>query len=198
MENFRFFAILDENKKVINTNIFPLENEKQIQFIEENPSVWIYTQNSWKNINYVEFIGSSSLGEIDFIENNPENIEEYLNNNFPNPKINDAVIIEEFLPAETEIIISPNLLLSSFPVGYTIKQYSINDKSITNSQAEIGYFYDEKLNAFIPPCENTTYILNLETYSWEPNPNIDYDLYGDGVMCRWNGKNWVFSPQVAN
>lgn len=65
------------------------------------------------------------------------------------------------------------------------------DQSITNNLPSIGYTYDEDLNAFIPPKPDETYILNLETYQWEPDPNREYVI--DGATCRWSPKlkTWI-------
>ena len=74
-------------------------------------------------------------------------------------------------------------------------EYSV-DGSITINSAAIGYKYDADLNAFIPPCPDDTYILNTQTFEWEPDPELEYDLHGDGVMYRYvpelNG--WQPSP----
>lgn len=65
-------------------------------------------------------------------------------------------------------------------------EYSIDDISITNNPASIGYTYDENLNAFIPPQTDPTYILNTQTFEWEPDENLEYDLHGDGKLYRYN------------
>lgn len=64
-------------------------------------------------------------------------------------------------------------------------EYS-EDTSITNNQPIIGSTYDENLNAFIPPQPDPTYILNAETFEWEPDENLKYDLHGDGKLYRYN------------
>jgi hypothetical protein len=69
-------------------------------------------------------------------------------------------------------------------------EYS-EDKSVTNSQAFIGSTYNENLNAFIPKKPNPTYILNEDTYVWEPDPNLEYEINNDGIMYKWNGNGWV-------
>ena len=76
------------------------------------------------------------------------------------------------------------LLLSGYDETHTYMEFS-TDTSITNNQPEIGYKYDQSLNAFISPRQNDTYILNTETFMWEPDPNIEYDLYGDGNKYKW-------------
>ena len=77
-----------------------------------------------------------------------------------------------------------NDFLVSYPDGVSILEYS-NDNSITNNSAEINYRYDSNLNAFIPPCFNDTYILNMETFQWEPNPEVEYDLHRTGLLFKY-------------
>jgi len=86
-----------------------------------------------------------------------------------------------------------NTTTVSYP--YTLFEYS-KDKSITNNEAGVGDTYDAELNAFIPPKPKETYILNIETFSWEPDPNLEYTIGGvDGpaVDCRWSPKlkEWI-------
>ena len=71
-------------------------------------------------------------------------------------------------------------------------EYSL-DTSITNNPASIGYRYDSNLNAFIPPCSDDTYILNTQTFEWEPDPELEYDLHGNGIMYRYSSelKGWT-------
>lgn len=76
------------------------------------------------------------------------------------------------------------IILSEYDETYTYVEFS-TDASITNNQPELGYKYDESLNAFIPPRQNDNYILNTETFMWEPDPNLEYDLYGDGNKYKW-------------
>ncbi len=76
------------------------------------------------------------------------------------------------------------VVLSGYDNTHTYMVYS-TDTSITNNQPEIGYKYDQSLNAFISPRQNDTYILNTETFMWEPDPNLEYDLYGDGNKYKW-------------
>ena len=71
-------------------------------------------------------------------------------------------------------------------------EYS-EDTSITNNSAAIGHTYDSNLNAFIPPQPDPTYILNTQTFEWEPDENLKYDLHGDGKLYRYNRelKGWI-------
>jgi hypothetical protein len=74
---------------------------------------------------------------------------------------------------------------SENPQFYRFLEYS-EDTSITNNQPIIGFTYDENLNAFIPPQPDPTYILNTQTFEWEPDENLEYDLHGDGKLYRYN------------
>lgn len=68
---------------------------------------------------------------------------------------------------------------------HTIIEYS-EDNSITSNRAEIDSTYDLNLNAFIPPQPYHSYILNRQTFEWEPNENIIYDLHDDGNLYVYN------------
>ena len=68
------------------------------------------------------------------------------------------------------------------------------DTSITNNVAAIGYTYDSNLNAFIPPQPDPTYILNTQTFEWEPDENLEYDLHSDGKLYRYNKEVKVWIP----
>jgi|LauGreDrversion4_2_1035121.scaffolds.fasta_scaffold127538_2 hypothetical protein len=76
------------------------------------------------------------------------------------------------------------------------------DKSITNNAATIGHTYNSSLNAFIPPQPDPTYILNTQTFEWEPDENLEYDLHGDGKLYRYNRelKGWTptWDPEDNN
>jgi len=76
------------------------------------------------------------------------------------------------------------LILSGYDNTHTYIVFS-TDTSITNNQPGMGYKYNQSLNAFIPPRQNDTYILNTETFEWEPDPNLEYDLYADGTKYKW-------------
>jgi hypothetical protein len=55
--------------------------------------------------------------------------------------------------------------------------------------AGIGFTYDEELDAFIPPRPFDSWILDEETYSW--NPPIPYPE--EGLEYIWNEEqiNWI-------
>jgi len=69
--------------------------------------------------------------------------------------------------------------------SHSIMEYSA-DQSITNNQPSIGSTYDAEINAFIPPKPDETYIWNMATYDWDPDPNREYTL--DNIVCRWSPK----------
>jgi len=86
---------------------------------------------------------------------------------------------EEYTP-------TPNDLLASFQ-NCTLQEYG---EGITNNLGAIGYTYDSFLNAFIPPQPDSTYILNTQTYLWEPDPELIYDLHQNGEEYKWDGVGW--------
>jgi hypothetical protein len=91
--------------------------------------------------------------------------------------VTDAHVVEE----DAEYVIQENII-----------SYSM-DNSITNNPAAIGYTYNADLNAFIPPQLDDTYILNTQTFEWEPNPELEYDLHGDGILYKYDPdlKGWI-------
>lgn len=111
------------------------------------------------------------------------------------PQNPEPYIIEEEINGvvvEKEIIPKPEDLLSSYPEGHSILEYS-QDKSITNNQASPGSVYNQNLNAFITTKPEETYILNKDTFQWEPNPELKYDLHGDGNLYKWVGNGWIIN-----
>ena len=62
-------------------------------------------------------------------------------------------------------------------------KYSI-DGSITKNEAAIGYIYDESMNAFIPPKPEETYVLDMDSFEWYPDPTLIYDFNNGGIMCK--------------
>jgi hypothetical protein len=91
---------------------------------------------------------------------------------------------------EKTIIPQPESILESYPQSCSILEYS-RDVSITNNQANIGDTYNIQLNAFIPPKPNETYILNEDTFVWEPNQELEYELHGDGNIYKWIRTGWI-------
>lgn len=86
---------------------------------------------------------------------------------------------------------NPELTFAHFP-NLTPIEYSL-DKSITNTKAEIAYIFNKDLNCFLPEKPDDSYILNLNNYLWEPDPNLEYELHknvGDYTLYKWNGEGW--------
>ena len=96
--------------------------------------------------------------------------ENYLQNDLSEQELLESVV--EFLKTQGET------LEEKIDLEYSL------DKSITNNQAIIGYTYDKKLNAFIAPKPEETYILDTETYEWYPNPDLVYDFDNGGVIVK--------------
>lgn len=82
---------------------------------------------------------------------------------------------------------------STINYSYRVMEYGDNDTLSTNNSPQIGAKFDEELNAFISPKPDPTYILNTETFQWEPDKTLEYDLYGDGTMYKWSEEeqDWV-------
>ena len=76
----------------------------------------------------------------------------------------------------------------------TWKQTSYNH-NFRKRYAGIGFTYNEKLDAFIPPKPYSSWVLNEETAEWDPpTPRPD-----DGKMYNWddNAKQWIEIVQEA-
>ena len=66
-------------------------------------------------------------------------------------------------------------------------QTSFNGK-FRKRYAGIGYYYDSKLDAFVPPKPFESFILNEETCMWEapkPRPTDDKYYFWDESMLDW-------------
>lgn len=57
--------------------------------------------------------------------------------------------------------------------------------NIRKNFAGVGYYYDESLDAFIPPKPFNSWVLNEETCKWECT--LEYPL--DGKIYTWNEIN---------
>ncbi len=61
--------------------------------------------------------------------------------------------------------------------------------------AGIGYVYDKDLNAFLPPKQYDSWILNTEKYCWEPPvscPDLTVEQKENGNYYEWDEEiiNW--------
>lgn len=107
------------------------------------------------------------------------------------------VVVNIFVNDNTIEELNQDLELPEF---HKIVEYSNDNSTVTNNPATIGSTYNENLNAFIPEQENPTYILNTETFEWEPNENLKYDLHNNGDLYRYckisNG--WIPTWECKN
>ena len=106
----------------------------------------------------------------------------------------DFVLYEdEYILDENDQPVLTGNKIRTIPENHTIVEYSKDNSEITNNRAFIGYTYDINFNAFILPRPDPTYILNTQTFEWEPDENLDYDLHGDGKLYRYNkeANGWV-------
>jgi len=101
-------------------------------------------------------------------------------------KINEQNIVEQVIVADEEFINSgavgdPNLWLqTSYNTHGGV--HSEGGKPFRKNYAGIGFTYDEKRDAFIPPQPYSTWILNEKTCLWEA-PN---SYPQDGQEYFWN------------
>lgn len=75
----------------------------------------------------------------------------------------------------------------------SVIEYGSPDCLVVNDAA-IGYSLDADLNAFIPPKQDPTYILNQTTWNWEPDPELEYDLHNDGKKYKYDATNLCWIP----
>ena len=87
-------------------------------------------------------------------------------------------------------------------IGSSLEPYGIieygSENSLTLNEASIGYGLDENLNAFIPPQPDPTYLLDQTSWSWKPDPSLEYDLKNDGKMYRYDDENMCWIPTWEN
>jgi hypothetical protein len=199
MEDIRFFAVLDDNNNVVNITTFPKNPDPYNQYVWKDFYIWRYDGNFWNALNEVESfnIDDYHQGETYYVDNIVGNTQDYLNEQFPNAEEGIIVVNKENFPDIISVVPIPETLLGGYSQSVKLKEYSL-DKSITNNPGMVQSTYDEELNAFIKPCEDDTYNLNFETFEWEPDLNVDYDLYGDGIMYRWDGDGWVISSESTD
>jgi len=198
MEDIKYFAVLNNNNEVINTTTFPKNPDPVPEQIWKDFYIWIYDGSFWNHLNEIESLNIEDYqGETYYVDSIVGDTQNYLNGQFPNAQENTIVINKENFPDIISVIPTPEIMLKSYPEFYKLKEYSL-DQSITNNPARIPSTYDEDLNAFIVSGEDDTYNLNFETFEWEPDLNVDYDLHGDGIMYRWDGDGWIFSPNILS
>jgi len=84
----------------------------------------------------------------------------------------DNLVINHIaLPVDADI---SNIISNCYSERYSIMEYSgaplSEDKSITNTPALVGLYYNPTLNAFIARKPGDDYILDEETYQWVSVP----------------------------
>lgn len=72
--------------------------------------------------------------------------------------------------------------------GLTCKRTSYNN-NIRKHYAGIGFYYDEKRDAFIPPAPGASWTLNENSYTWEPPIERP-----DGAFVSWNEELQSWEP----
>ena len=65
--------------------------------------------------------------------------------------------------------------------------------------AGTGFYYDEEIDAFIPPKKYDSWVLNLETAKWEsptPKPELTQEEKEGKYLYIWNEnlKEWILTP----
>jgi len=98
-------------------------------------------------------------------------------------QIDEAGIVQRVIVAEQDFIDSGAV---GDPASWIQTSYS---GSMRKNFAGIGYAYDKRRDAFIPPQPYFSWNLNENTYQWEPPVNMPTD----GKMYLWDEqtKKWV-------
>jgi hypothetical protein len=75
------------------------------------------------------------------------------------------------------------------------KQCSYN-RNMRKHYPGLGFRYDERLDAFIPPKQLPSYVFNEELCAWEPP--VPYPT--DGQDYRWDEEtvSWILDPGLQN
>jgi hypothetical protein len=71
---------------------------------------------------------------------------------------------------------------------------TLEDKNswIETNSASVGFTYDVELNAFIPPKTYNSWILNKDTFQWEPP--VPYPT--DGKYYTWNDNQRIWEEVI--
>jgi hypothetical protein len=114
--------------------------------------------------------------------------------------LDDNNIVTEVIVGvdETELIegLEPEVWYGNFR-GQVCKRTSYN-ANIRKNYAGIGFTYDQQRDAFIPPKQYPSWILDEKTCQWQPS--VPYPT--DGFTYVWNEANldwelWDFSEPEA-
>jgi hypothetical protein len=79
------------------------------------------------------------------------------------------------------------------PPGFTAIQCRGEGPTIAVNDANIGDTFSYDYSAFIPPQPDPTYLLQIGTWVWYPNPALVYTL-DDGKQYKWDVAIWQWVP----
>ena len=87
----------------------------------------------------------------------------------------------------------PSVVLEQYPEGYRLLE---SGEGFTENAIIINGYYDETLNAFLPPKPDPTYVLDKTIWEWHPDPDLEYNIKGVGdenTLCKYNveQKCWI-------
>lgn len=80
---------------------------------------------------------------------------------------------------------------TSYNTSGNVHQYG--SAPFRKNYAGIGYSYDASRDAFIPPKEYNSWVLNEETCNWDPPIP-----YPDDYNTRVDGKKWVWNEETIS
>jgi hypothetical protein len=94
------------------------------------------------------------------------------------------------IPANTEIIGIPQITGS-----FDKNTNTFSPAENPNFPQENGWEIDPSvIGPFFKPKPDETYLFDFEENEWFPNPELDYDLHGDGKPYRYNSENKSWYP----
>jgi len=108
----------------------------------------------------------------------------------------DNIVQQVLVVSNSDIVDSNGIESEEIGIGFlkkllgadtTWKQTSYNG-NFRKNYAGIGYTYDEQRDAFIPPKPYPSWILNEDTYLWDPPipyPNDDKQYYWNEETLSW-------------
>lgn len=91
------------------------------------------------------------------------------------------------------------IFLAEWSGGHTNWKQTSYNCNFRKNFAGIGFTYDANYDAFIPPKPDGYYVLNTETYMWEPDPSAPvtapqlntYPNDGKGYIWDEATQSWV-------
>jgi len=190
------YAIIDQTKKVF--SVIMADREAMVPILIPHENGFKPSMKDFRQITDEEIIKSSLhtiLQDKDLVFSNhaklletgsPDHYESPDGQQFPTST-------ENFINPEDYRNYSPPEKLRDF--SQNVENYSLLEcgEGITNNEPLEDYFYNEDLNAFISPKPDPTYVLNNQSFEWEPDQQLEYNLHGDGVMYKWNGSGWMLA-----